>query len=132
MEPIISPLMIYLIGIVNPIKTALLALLGILVVYGLIYTAIYFAKEESPLYSHTLNEEIRISKQGHLKIVKGAWLASFVVFLLYGLVPDKETAIAMAVANMVTIDNIQSTNDFVKSNVQDYVNMIVEAVNKVK
>lgn len=38
----------------------------------------------------------------------------------------------MAVANMVTVDNIKNANDFVKSNVQDYVNMIVEAVNKVK
>lgn len=132
MEPIISPLMIYLIGIVNPIKTALLVLLCILVCYGLIYTAMYFAEEESLLYSRTLNEQIRISKQGHLKIVKWTCLASFAVFLLHALVPDKETAIAMAVANMVTIDNIQSANDFVKSNVQDYVNIIVEAVNKVR
>ena len=30
------------------------------------------------------------------------------------------------------MDNIQGANDFIKSNVQDYVNMIVEAVNKVK
>lgn len=38
----------------------------------------------------------------------------------------------MAVANIVTPENIQGANDFVKTNVQDYINMIVDGINKVK
>ena len=57
---------------------------------------------------------------------------TIVSFMLQAFIPDKDTLIAMAVANIVTVDNLQGANDFVKTNVQDYVNMIVEAVNKVK
>lgn len=57
---------------------------------------------------------------------------TFVSFLLQAFIPDKDTLIAMAVANVVTVDNIQGANAFVKTNVQDYINMITDAINKVK
>ena len=38
----------------------------------------------------------------------------------------------MVVANYITPDNLQGTNDVIKSNLQDYVNIIVEGINKVK
>ena len=35
-------------------------------------------------------------------------------------------------SGIVTVDNIHGANEFVKTNVQDYVNMLTDAINKVK
>lgn len=64
-----------------------------------------------------------------LKVIVPITIVSFV---LQAFIPDKETLIAMAVANIVTVDNIQGANEFVKTNVQDYINMLTDAINKVK
>ena len=38
----------------------------------------------------------------------------------------------MVVANYITPDNLHGANDVIKSNLQDYVNIIVEGINNVK
>ncbi len=129
MEPIISPWFIYFAGIVDPLKMAL----GLVSCVGFIATIFYFVTDprqgaDSPQYKQELEADHRVAVRC-LRIVLVVTVTSFT---LQTIIPSKQTMIAMAVANMVTIDNIQSANDFVKSNVQDYVNMIVEAVNKVK
>lgn len=78
-------------------------------------------------------------REAYTKLVKASKLASkflgilFVTTLLLSVfVPNKQVLISMAVANIVTPENIQGANDFVKTNVQDYINMIVDGINKVK
>lgn len=133
MEPIISPWFIYFAGIVDPLKFSL----GLVSCVSFIATAIamlaYFMNDScqgtgSPEFQQRLATDRRIALR-YLRVVLVVTVASFT---LQTIIPSKQTMIAMAVANMVTVDNIQSANDFVKSNVQDYVNMVVEAVNKVK
>ena len=82
--------------------------------------------------SPEFKRELETNQRVALRCLRVALVITVTSFTLQTIIPSKQTMIAMAVANMVTIDNIQGANDFVKSNVQDYVNMIVEAVNKVK
>ena len=133
MEPIISPWFIYSVGIVDPLKCAL----GFVSCVGLIALIIAFIAyctndprqgENCPEFKQELEMNTRVA----LRCLRIALVVTVASFILQTIIPSKQTMIAMAVANMVTVDNIQSANDFVKSNVQDYVNIIVEAVNKVR
>lgn len=38
----------------------------------------------------------------------------------------------MLIANVITLDNINMSNKLIKHNVQDYVNIIVDGINKTK
>lgn len=133
MEPIISPWFIYFAGIVDPLKCAL----GLVSCVGFIALVIaiiaYFMNDprqgtDSPEFKQELEKDQRIA----LRCLRIVLVVTVTSFTLQTIIPSKQTMIAMAVANMVTIDNIKGANDFVKSNIQDYVNMIVDAVNKVK
>ena len=133
MEPIISPLLIYFIGIADSVRQTANMLAFVSSMCCLLCLGFYFYHAGNSLYSDG------IEKEAGIKIAKASKIASkfmgvvFVVTLLLSVfVPSKQVLISMAVANIVTVDNIKGANDFVKSNVQDYVNMIVEAVNKVK
>lgn len=133
MEPIISPWFIYFVGIVDPLKFALGLVSCVCFIALVIAILAYFMNDPrqgtgSPEFKQELEQDQRIA----LRCLRIALVVTVTSFTLQTIIPSKQTMIAMAVANMVTVDNIQSANDFVKSNVQDYVNMIVEAVNKVK
>lgn len=133
MEPIISPWFIYFAGIVDPLKFALGLVSCVCFIALVIAILSYFMNDPrqgtgSPEFKQELETDQRVA----LRCLRIALVVTVTSFTLQTIIPSKQTMIAMAVANMVTVDNIQSANDFVKSNVQDYVNMIVEAVNKVK
>jgi len=48
------------------------------------------------------------------------------------LVPTKDAMYKMLIASYVTTDNIQIVNDAIKTNLQDYLNMLVEAVKNMR
>lgn len=133
MEPIISPWFIYFAGIVDPLKAALglVSCVGFMALVMAIFA--YFITDprqgvERPEAQQELEAEHRVV----VRCLRIALVITVTSFTLQTIIPSKQTMIAMAVANIVTIDNLQGANDFIKSNVQDYVNMIVEAVNKAK
>lgn len=133
MEPIISPWFIYFAGIVDPLKMALGLVSAVFFIALVLAIIAYFMNDPrqgtgSPEFRQELEKDQRIA----LRCLRIALVVTVTSFTLQTIIPSKQTMIAMAVANMVTVDNIKNANDFVKSNVQDYVNMIVEAVNKVK
>lgn len=133
MEPIISPWFIYFAGIVDPLKMALGLVSAVFFMALVLAIIAYFINDPrqgtgSPEFRQELEKDQRIA----LRCLRIALVVTVTSFTLQTIIPSKQTMIAMAVANMVTVDNIKNANDFVKSNVQDYVNMIVEAVNKVK
>ena len=132
MEPIISPWFIYFAGIVNPLKfgLGLISFLGFVACF--IVGGYYYIESPCDGCGDEHNRREETKQKGALKLLKIVGIMTIVSFVLQAFIPDKDTLIAMAVANIVTVDNIQGANDFVKTNVQDYVNMIVEAVNKVK
>lgn len=67
---------------------------------------------------------------------KGKIIALFVAFVISGmivvLVPTKDTMYKILIASYVTTDNIQIVNDAIKTNLQDYLNMLGEAVKNMK
>ena len=133
MEPIISPWFIYFAGIVDPLKEALALVSCVGFIALVIVIMAYFVTEpRQTVESSEARQELESDHRVALRCLRMVLVITVTVFTLQTIIPSKQTMIAMAVANMVTVDNIKSANDFVKSNVQDYVNMIVEAVDKTK
>lgn len=132
MEPIISPWFIYFAGIVNPLKFSLglIAFLGFIASF--IIGGFYYVESPCESCSEVYNQKAEAKQKGALKLLKIVGSMTIVSFMLQAFIPDKDTLIAMAVANIVTVDNIQGANEFVKTNVQDYINMLTDAINKVK
>lgn len=132
MEPIISPWLIYLAGIVNPLKftLGLIAFLGFIAC--LIFGGCYYIESPCDGYGDEYNRKAEAKQKGMLKVIKIIVPITVISFLVQAFIPDKDTLIAIAVANIVTVDNIQGANEFVKTNVQDYINMLTDAINKVK
>ena len=132
MEPIISPWLIYLAGIVNPLKFSLglISFIGFISLF--IIGGAYYIEQPCDGCSEEYNKKAENKQRGFLKLIKIVAPITFVSFLVQAFIPDKDTLIAMAVANIVTVDNIQGANEFVKTNVQDYINMLTDAINKVK
>ena len=74
-------------------------------------------------------EEIKIKNSKEIK----KYFILTIIFILIGLlIPSKETLITMLIANTITPDNINMSNELIKHNVQDYVNIIVDGINKTK
>lgn len=132
MEPIISPWLIYLAGIVNPLKftLGLIAFLGFIACF--IFGGYYYIESPCDGYGDEYNRKAEAKQKGALKVIKIIVPITVISFLVQAFIPDKDTLIAIAVANIITVDNIQGANEFVKTNVQDYINMLTDAINKVK
>lgn len=132
MEPIISPWLIYLAGIVNPLKFSLGVISFIGFIACFIIGGYYYVNTPCDGCSDAYNQKAEAKQKGTLKLMKIVVPVTFVSFLIQAFIPSRDTLIAMAVANIVTVDNIQGANEFVKTNVQDYINMLTDAINKVK
>lgn len=132
MEPIISPWLIYLAGIVNPLKFSLgvIAFIGFISLF--IIGGFYYISQPYDGCREEYRMKAENRQKGALKLIKIVAPITFVSFLIQAFIPDKDTLIAIAVANIITVDNIQGANEFVKTNVQDYINMLTDAINKVK
>lgn len=67
---------------------------------------------------------------------KGKIITLFAVFVISGmiavLVPTKDAMYKMLIASYVTTDNIQIVNDAIKTNLQDYLNMLGETVKNMR
>lgn len=58
---------------------------------------------------------------------------AFVISALIAIfVPTKDTMYKMLIASYVTTDNIQIVNDAIKTNLQDYLNMLGETVKNLR
>lgn len=119
--PIINPMYLYLIEVlhnldaINQIVFFILAMLVCFLVF------LYFVEDEA-------REKIQDNKSKVILL--------FMVFIGSGLiavfVPTKDAMYKMLIASYVTTDNIQMVNDAIKTNLQDYLNMLVETVKNMK
>ena len=129
MNPIISPILIYLIGISSNIQWLCNLLAGVAISFTVVATTIYLVNEIDVYgYDDDKQDTVRLCR----KIIKYSIIYAVILGVIASLIPSKEVATAMVVANYITPDNLQGTNDVIKYNLQDYVNIIVEAINKVK
>lgn len=133
MDLIVSPWLIYLISVINSIRIFAFIL-------GLVFSIpllIYFVSDffnyinENILFPYQLDEYEELKKRNSKQIKK--YFILCLTFILVGLlIPSKETLITMLIANVITPDNINMSNELIKHNVQDYVNIIVDGINKTK
>ena len=129
MNPIISPVLIYLIGISSNIQWLCNLLAGVAISFAVVATTIYLVNEIDVYgYDDDKQDTVRLCR----KIIKYSLIYAVILGVIASLIPSKEVATAMVVANYMTPDNLQGTNDVIKSNLQDYVNIIVEAINRVR
>lgn len=133
MEPIISPWLIYFIGVSDSIVRAsgMVAFISALILVVVLGFYMYHEIESSYTTGREKEMNVKLSSlSGRASKFLGIVFA--VSFFASVFTPDKNTLISMVVANIVTVDNIQGANEFVKTNVQDYINMLTDAINKVK
>ena len=128
MNPIISPVLIYLIGISSNIQWLCHLLAGVAISFAVVAAAIYLVNRIEAGGDDDAQHTLRLC----LKVIKYSLIYAVILGVIASLIPNKEVAIAMVVANYITPDNLQGTNDVIKSNLQDYVNIIVEAINRVE
>lgn len=133
MDPVISPWLIYLISVINSIRIFAFIL-------GLAFSVpllIYFVSDffnyinEDILFPYQLDEYEELKKR-NAKQVKKYFILTIIFILIGLLIPSKETLITMLITNVITPDNINMSNELIKHNVQDYVNIIVDGINKTK
>lgn len=119
--PIINPMYLYLIEVLHNLDVInniiFIVLTFITFVTGVMYIIDDYTQEQ-------------------LKPHKGKIIALFAVFLISGmiavLVPTKDTMYKMLIAGYVTTDNIQIVNEAIKTNLQDYLNMLGETVKNMR
>lgn len=132
MEPIISPWMIYLINLAPNTGKMLGIISGACVAISLIALFVRCMCTDDhweTTEQHRRNEKLRTDC---MTIIKYALPIGCFSFVIQTFIPSKETMIAMIVANYITPDNLHGANEVIKSNLQDYINIIVEGINKVK
>ena len=96
MEPIISPWIIYALPLVDTL-IAVLSVVSMLAITSLII-----------LY---IDDDFR--EVMGIKIVKGVWVVFIISTLLAIFIPNKETLIAMYVANQVTPNNLNHAQEII-------------------
>lgn len=118
MNSIISPWVFYWIGIVDNIRTLLVAILIVLMIGGAIMLLCTMCDADDHSFKDkNVAEEVKLC----IKIA----IATFVVAVLFCVVPDSDTCYKMLAADMFTQDNINNATEYV-TDVIDY------AVDKVK
>ena len=133
MDPIISPWLIYLISVINNIRIFAF-LLGL--IFGLplliCFVSDYFNSVNVDILTPYQLDEYEELKKRNSKQIKKYFILCLTFILVELLIPSKETLITMLIANTITPDNINMSNEIVKHNIQDYVNIIVDGINKTK
>ena len=119
--PIIDPMYLYLIEVLHNIDALNQIVFFALAMFVCFLVFLYIAEGEA-------REKIQANKS---KVI-----VLFMLFVGSGLiavlVPTKDAMYKMLLAHYVTTDSIQLVNDAIKVNLQDYLNMLVEAVKNMR
>lgn len=115
--PIIDPMYLYLIEVLHNLDAVNHIVFGVLAFIVIGGCCMY-----------TIDDYTREAINTNKSIVAVVLTAFMVSLLIAVLVPTKDAMYKMLIASYVTTDNIQIVNDAIKTNLQDYLNMLVEAV----
>lgn len=119
--PIINPMYLYLIEVLYNIDVLNQAIFMILTCAVASVTAAYI-----------IDDDVRSLLQSHKKKIIALYIAFIISALIAVLVPTKDAMYKMLIASYVTTDNIQIVNDAIKTNLQDYLNMLGETVKNMR
>ena len=125
MEPIISPWTIYLINLTYNISQLLLVISTMCLIFSVAATLILIFNYCDYEYEEKLcNKCTKFLKYSIPTVLITATISTFI--------PSRDVMIAMIVSSYITPDNLYGANEVIKANLKDYINIIVEAINKVK
>lgn len=119
--PIINPMYLYLIEVLHNLDEVNHIVFGVLLFIVISGCCMY-----------TIDDHAREAINTNKSIVAVVLTAFMVSLLIAVLVPTKDVMYKMLIASYVTTDNIQIVNDAIKTNLQDYLNMLVEAVKNMR
>lgn len=132
MEPIISPVFIYLIGISSNIQWLFNSLAVICALFAVVALAIWLASHTTITYNKEDEDHEANVQNSCVKVFKYSLSGVAILMCISALIPSKQVATAMLVSSYVTPDNLHGANELIKSNLQDYINILVDGINKVK
>lgn len=132
MEPIISPVLIYLIGISSSVQYFFYSLSAVAATFTVVALAIYLASNTTITYSKDDEEQESNVRRKCVKTLKYSLIWIIIFTGIATLIPSKQVATAMLVSSYVTPDNLNGANEIIKTNLQDYINIIVDGISKVK
>ena len=119
--PIINPMYLYLIEVLHNLDVLNHLVFIVLAFFACLIIVFYMSDEASREKINANNPKVRFL---------------FVAFVISGmiavLVPTKDAMYKMLIASYVTTDNIQIVNDAIKTNLQDYLNMLGETVKNMR
>lgn len=119
--PIINPMYLYLIEVLHNLD----------VINNFVFVVLAFMVLSAGVM-YIIDDYTREIVEPH----KGKVIALFIAFavsaLITVLIPTKDTMYKMLIASYVTTDNIQIVNDAIKTNLQDYLNMLGETVKNMR
>lgn len=122
MEPIINPMFIYLVGFCQDLKFLLLSAFFLSLIPTIMFMLAFF------LCVGCNDAENKEETKYYCKRTIVFSMISFVIWLLFAIIPSRQTALAMLATYYVTPDNIQ----IVQGNIVEFVRQIVDAVEGVK
>ena len=108
-NPIINPLWIYLIDVLNSLGGLLLAILifaGAGLIVGFIIYMIWITDSYSPNY----DEDVEVNKT-YQRLLKRGTIIFTVSALLFTLIPSEKVMYTMFVATYITEENVEITGD---------------------
>lgn len=117
MEPIINPTLIYLVGFCGDLKEFLFIAFFLSAIPTIWYIVMFLL---------SIND--KKENEYNNKRVRGFVILSFVLWLLFAIIPSRQTALAMLATYYITPDNVQ----IVQGNVVEFIRQIVQAVEVVK
>lgn len=132
MEPIISPWTIYFINLVPNISQMLNTVECICVVVAVcsvVFRALCTDDDWETKEQHQRNATFR---EQCWMCTKYSIPVGLVALIINTFIPSRDVLIAMTVANYITPANLQGANEVIKTNLQDYINIIVDGINKVQ
>lgn len=112
MQPIINPLFIYLLSIIETLRCAISVFIFIGVAACILFGLISFEEYD--------NSEM---KSIHT-IFKRATIATTILAVLYIFIPDKNTLIAMYATKYITVDNIKYGKEIVVDSIKEIVEIV--------
>lgn len=112
MQPIINPLFIYLLSIIETLKGAMSAFIFIGTVVCILTGLILFAEHS--------NSEMK----SMYTIFKRTTITTTILAALYIFIPDKNTLIAMYATKYITVDNIKYGKEIVVDSIKEIVEII--------
>ena len=118
--PIINPMYLYLIEVLHNLDVFNQ---GVFILVSIIMVMLGSFYPQSSKY----DEDKKIKK--YIYICGFMWLISFIICVF---VPTKDAMYKMLIASYVTTDNIQMVNEAIKTNLQDYLNMLGETVKNMR